>query len=48
MAYGERGSCYTCKYLKDVDTWNGEVYCEYLKSYIKPDDNGCSNHVDKE
>lgn len=44
MAYGVNGPCYTCKYLT-YD--NGKPYCEWLKSYIKPDSDGCGHHSEK-
>ena len=46
--FGQKGPCFTCEYLKENEKWNGEVYCEYLKAYIKPDIEGCSNYIEEE
>lgn len=41
MAFGVSDTCYTCKYLV-YD--GGKPYCEWIKAYIKPDEDGCSHH----
>lgn len=47
MAYGVSGPCYTCKYLNTKEKSGTKVYCEWMKSYINPEEKGCGHHDSK-
>lgn len=35
-------NCGSCKYYDKNERWGGKGYCEYRRSYVDPDDAGCS------
>lgn len=45
--FGISGPCATCVYLNTNETSGSKVYCEWLKSYIKPDNDGCGHHKEE-
>ena len=37
-------ACKSCKYFDEDETWGSKGYCDYLGSYVYPDDSSCSHY----